>query len=246
MSIASQISALQADKTAIANAISTKGGTVGAGDGFDDFATDIGTIPTGTDTSDATIQSGAQLFNGITAYGPNGKVTGTLANGPLVQLYPFDYGSADASNYYFTGKKNLQQDEPFASTDGKAIIVFPKALMGDAQPEDVTAGKIFTSANGIQSVGTAIMGPTYFDFELTYNDQGWTPWIITTTVTPSDVRTAYANGELCIARVTESGDTATYFGLLYKIDSDSEVWFDFNTQFYGQLYSNGNNWTCNF
>ena len=47
MSIATQISALQADKTAIANAITDKGGTVNSGDGFDDFATDIGTIPTG-------------------------------------------------------------------------------------------------------------------------------------------------------------------------------------------------------
>lgn len=48
MSIATQISALQADKTAIANAITAKGGTVNSGDGFDDFATDIGTIPTGS------------------------------------------------------------------------------------------------------------------------------------------------------------------------------------------------------
>ena len=45
MSIATQISALEADKTAIANAITAKGGTVASGDGFDDFATDIGTIP---------------------------------------------------------------------------------------------------------------------------------------------------------------------------------------------------------
>lgn len=47
MSIATQIEALQADKTAIANAITAKGGTVNAGDGFDDFASDIATIPSG-------------------------------------------------------------------------------------------------------------------------------------------------------------------------------------------------------
>ena len=47
MSIATQISALQSDKTAIAAAITAKGGTVGAGDGFDDFAVDIATIPSG-------------------------------------------------------------------------------------------------------------------------------------------------------------------------------------------------------
>lgn len=44
MSIATQIEALQNDKAAIASAITSKGGTVGETDGFDDFATAIGTI----------------------------------------------------------------------------------------------------------------------------------------------------------------------------------------------------------
>lgn len=47
MSIATQISALQQDKTDIATAITNKGGTVSSGDGFDDFAADIATIPSG-------------------------------------------------------------------------------------------------------------------------------------------------------------------------------------------------------
>ena len=47
MSIATQIAALQTDKTDIASAITTKGGTVTSGDGFDNFASDILTIPTG-------------------------------------------------------------------------------------------------------------------------------------------------------------------------------------------------------
>ena len=47
MSIATQIQALQADKQAIKNAIISKGGTSGANNGFDDFATDIATIPSG-------------------------------------------------------------------------------------------------------------------------------------------------------------------------------------------------------
>lgn len=48
MSIATQITALQADKAAIATAITNKGGTVNPGDGFDDFAADIATIPSGS------------------------------------------------------------------------------------------------------------------------------------------------------------------------------------------------------
>lgn len=45
MTIATEIAALYNDKTAIATAITNKGGTVGVNDGFDDFASDIGTIP---------------------------------------------------------------------------------------------------------------------------------------------------------------------------------------------------------
>ena len=44
MSVADQITALTNDRTAIATAITDMGGTVGSGDGFDDFANDIRTI----------------------------------------------------------------------------------------------------------------------------------------------------------------------------------------------------------
>ena len=44
MSVADKITRLQNAKEAIATAITTKGGTVSTGDGFEDFADDIGTI----------------------------------------------------------------------------------------------------------------------------------------------------------------------------------------------------------
>jgi len=47
MSIATSVTALQTAKSDIATAITTKGGTVNTGDGFSDFATDIGTIASG-------------------------------------------------------------------------------------------------------------------------------------------------------------------------------------------------------
>lgn len=47
MSISTSLTALQTAKTDIANAITAKGGTVAAGDGFSDFAADIGTITGG-------------------------------------------------------------------------------------------------------------------------------------------------------------------------------------------------------
>ena len=45
--IADNLARLQQAKSDIANAIITKGGTVNSGDGLEDFATDIGTIPSG-------------------------------------------------------------------------------------------------------------------------------------------------------------------------------------------------------
>lgn len=46
--IAENLTRLQNATTAIANAITTAGGTVNSGDGLEDFATDIGTIPGGS------------------------------------------------------------------------------------------------------------------------------------------------------------------------------------------------------
>lgn len=48
LSIATQITALTTDKTNIRNAILAKSGTCAAENGFDDFATDIATIPSGS------------------------------------------------------------------------------------------------------------------------------------------------------------------------------------------------------
>ena len=45
--LAENLQRLKTTKTEIANAITAKGGTVGANDGLEDFASDIGTIPTG-------------------------------------------------------------------------------------------------------------------------------------------------------------------------------------------------------
>lgn len=74
MSIADKIQRLQAAKTAIATAITNKGGTVASGDGYEDFATDIATIPSGgggTDNLPAFISDGVSTFtdNNITKIG---------------------------------------------------------------------------------------------------------------------------------------------------------------------------------
>ena len=44
--------------------------------------------PTGTDTSDATITSGAQMLKNVTAYGANGKITGTIPSQDAKTIIP--------------------------------------------------------------------------------------------------------------------------------------------------------------
>lgn len=79
--IAENLAALQQAKADIAEAITTKGGTVGSGDGFSDFATDIGTIPTGGSPSleDKTVPldmaSGNQVVTATQGYDGLSRVT---------------------------------------------------------------------------------------------------------------------------------------------------------------------------
>lgn len=60
--IEENLTRLQAAKTAIGNAIVAKGGTVASEDGFEDFATDIATIPSGG-TSVAVYDNGISVAN---------------------------------------------------------------------------------------------------------------------------------------------------------------------------------------
>lgn len=69
MSIANQITALTADKTAIENAIVAKGGTLSQNCGFDTFAADIATIQSGHDYLDEYIKGkiSEYVFEGTSA-----------------------------------------------------------------------------------------------------------------------------------------------------------------------------------
>lgn len=68
MSIASSLAALQAARDDIANAIAAMGGTVNEGDGFADFADDIGTIPSGGVTETEPKDVNFYDYNGVCVY----------------------------------------------------------------------------------------------------------------------------------------------------------------------------------
>ena len=64
-----------------------------------------------TDTADATLTSGAQIRNGITAYGGTGaKITGTMTEKAAQTYTPTTSDQVIAAAQYLTGAQTIQGD----------------------------------------------------------------------------------------------------------------------------------------
>jgi len=102
MSILTEITRLQTAKSDIASAITAKGGTVNSGDGFSDFAADIGTIPTG---------GSAPLPSNITAI-DGGSFT--LASDTSINAYPLYHSIGAVPNFFmiYTETSNITVGNP--------------------------------------------------------------------------------------------------------------------------------------
>ena len=123
------VNRVKAAKTAIANAITAKGGTVSSGDGLEDFASDIATIPSGGGSSaekkdvnfydyDGVIVNSytAAEFAELTAMPSNPSHDGLTSQG-------WNWSLSDAKTYVAAnGRLNIGQMYASNTTDGKTYL----------------------------------------------------------------------------------------------------------------------------
>lgn len=165
--------------TGVANAIRAKKGTSGAIPA-QNFAAEIQSIQTGTDTSDATATA-ADILSGKTAYGASGKLAGTIA-------------TKTASNISVSGRTVTVPAGYYASQTSKSIATATQATPSIS----VSAGGLIT-ASTTQSAGYVSSGTKSTTKQLT--TQG------AKTITPGTTsQTAVASGRYTTGNVTVAGD----------------------------------------
>ena len=114
------------------------------------------------DTSDATMEAGI-LLDGYTGYAKGEKVTGNLeyTQRGYIRYYSETDGDDTTATIinrnnidYLRFKNKFKTSRAFLS--GASIgIDLPLSDFGDASPDDVIAGKTFTSSAGIKKTGTS-------------------------------------------------------------------------------------------
>lgn len=175
--------------TGIANAIRAKKGTSGVIPA-QDFASEIESIETGTDTSDATAVAG-DIVSGKTAYGASGKLTGTITK-------------RTASNLTASGATVSVPAGYYASKVSKSV-----ATATQATPSISVSSSGLITASATQSAGYVSAGTKSATKQLTTQ--------AATTITPGTTsKTAVSSGRYTTGTVTVAGDSDLVAGNIKK------------------------------
>ena len=156
-----KLNQLRQTKEAFRTEITRKGQTISANEPFSTWPAKVAAISTGGVQLPALSNPGGaeDLAKGKEMIGADGKVvTGNV----IVResgTWGYNNGNAIASEYEnwtdrVVAQYTLEKDAVMYKPPVTLAIGVPFADFGDAQPSDVTAGKIFTSAAGLRKVGT--------------------------------------------------------------------------------------------
>lgn len=211
------MSALTDVFTAIANAIRSKKG-VSTTYKPSEMASAISSISTGTDTSDATLNSGSKMLSGYTAYAKGTKYTGSLSHwdtNSTITLNPTNWGSG-TSSYTITDQAIIGSLK-FANR-----VYFAKANTSTS----TTFSKISCSMNSGYS-------PTHI-FTFTTNTAGavLTECVYSTYAQPDSGysnRVYYATSSSKITKGIENITEATYAGAILNVGFDGVGKFNVQT-----------------
>ena len=234
--IAENLTRLQNAKTAIGAAITAKGGTVASGDGLEEFAADIGTIPSGgggTSVSkkdvtfydyDGTVVNSytAAEFAELTAMPDNPSHEGLTAQG-------WNWSLSDAKTYVASyGKLNIGQ--MYTTSDGKTRL-YIELIEGRLQPWL----KLYLNANseldidwGDGSTHSTFTRGTYADYvsEMhTYASAGSYVIVITVVSGGFELRSSSTGSSTLLTNnnANEFSPDAAYLNSIKKIEIGSGV-----------------------